>query len=124
MNNATKNLGIQGEVLVAEWLQKKGITILARNYRTRRGEVDLIASKNETIAFVEVKTRRNKYFTLSNNVTLRKQDKIIRAAKDFILTNKISDKVLRFDIATVLYDESSHSIEYIPNAFQEQRCSY
>lgn len=118
METAIRQLGNTGEQLVADWLTARGVTILAQNYQTKLGEVDLIATKNETIAFIEVKTRRTEYFTISNTVTPSKQKKIIRAAKSFILKNAIRDKVLRFDVVTILYKGDDYTIQYIPNAFQ------
>ncbi len=118
MTQATKQLGMTGEQIIADWLEKKGVTILAKNYQTKLGEVDLIVTKNETVAFVEVKTRQHKYFAISNTVTPSKQKKIIRAAKSFVLKSGITDKVLRFDVATILYQENDYTIQYIPNAFQ------
>lgn len=115
---ANKKLGNKGEALVAAWLEQRGVTILARNYRTNLGEVDLIVSKNETIAFVEVKTRSTAYFAISQTVTLSKQKKIIKAAHSFILKNNIRNKILRFDVATILCQQGSCRINYIPNAFQ------
>ena len=118
MIQPTQQLGTDGERIVGAWLESKGITILAYNYRTKLGEVDLIVTKNETVAFVEVKTRKHKYFAISDTVTFSKQQKIIRAAKSFVLKHGITDKVLRFDVATILYQEKSYTIQYIPNAFQ------
>lgn len=112
-----KSLGNKGENLVAQFLQKQNFKILIKNYTTRVGEVDIIAQKKDLIVFVEVKTRKNEYFTISNVVNKSKQLKIIKTAKQFVLKNKITDKVLRFDVATVLVTESKTEIKYIPNAF-------
>ena len=114
----TKDLGNRGEEIVATWLMQHEATILARNYQTRLGEVDIIVTKGDVVAFVEVKTRSIEYFPLSQTVTWTKQQRIIKAAKHFILGNQIQDKVLRFDVATVVFDNSTHKIEYIRNAFQ------
>ena len=115
-----QELGSLGENIVAEYLKKNGFTILTQNYRTRCGEVDIIAQKGDTVAFVEVKTRKKVYFPTSSVVTFGKQKKIIKAAKSFILKHNIIDKVLRFDVATVETintQELDYNIEYIPNAF-------
>ena len=120
----TKVLGNKGEALVARFLEQRGYKILARNYRTRLGEVDLIASKEEFLLFIEVKTRRVAYFPISQVVTKSKQRKIIKAAKQFLLENRVQDKVCRFDVATVLYEgdndyprEVAPHVDYIENAF-------
>ena len=114
----TKILGNNGEALVATWLVNQGFAILDRNYQTRLGEVDIIAAKDDVIAFVEVKTRSINYFPASYTVTRTKQRRIIRASRNFILVHGLRDKVFRFDVATVVFSNGSHQIEYIPNAFR------
>jgi putative endonuclease len=116
----TKHFGNQGEESVAVWLEKHGAIILARNYQTRFGEVDIIATKGDIIVFVEVKTRHKEYFPISQTVTFKKQQRIIKAASDFIFKHQIRDKVFRFDVATVICQEGKISIEYIKNAFQRR----
>ena len=113
-----KKLGDQGEALVARFLEERGFAILVSNYRTRLGEVDIIAQKDDLLVFVEVKTRRHAYFPINMVVTHGKQKKIIKAAKQFLLEKRVVDKVCRFDVATVLYggDGNSH-VDYIENAF-------
>jgi putative endonuclease len=113
----TKFLGNQGEEAISKYLQKQGFTLLARNYQTRSGEVDVIATKDDVVAFVEVKTRHINYFPIAQTVTYRKQQRIIKAARSFILANKIQDKIFRFDVATVIFEQPDLRIEYIANAF-------
>lgn len=113
----TKILGSNGEQAVANWLIEKGFEILARNYLVRAGEIDVIARKNDTVVFVEVKTRNTQYFSLSQLITKSKQQKIGKAAQHFVLQNQLFNHVLRFDIATVLHNDGAFSIEYIENAF-------
>lgn len=112
-------LGNTGEKVVAYFLQNKNFKILAQNYRTKFGEVDLIAQKDELIIFVEVKTRKKEYFPIATVVTQSKQIKIGKTAKLFILQNNIdiSEKICRFDVATVVLDAQDCNIEYIENAF-------
>ena len=117
MENTTKILGDIGEKYVAQMLKNKNFTILVQNYRTRWGEVDLIAQRQDLVVFVEVKTRKKAYFPISNVVTLRKQRKITRVAQHFIVQNNVVDKVCRFDVAMVIVDGGSYEIEYIENAF-------
>ena len=56
--DSSRALGARGEILAARWLHRRGYTLLARNVRTRHGEIDLIARDRRTLVFVEVKTRR------------------------------------------------------------------
>ena len=113
-----KLVGDTGEQVVEKWLTLNNFNILARNYRIRLGEVDLIAQKDDVVAFVEVKTRKTEYFSTSLVVNRSKQQKIIKAAKHFVLKNGISNKVLRFDVAIVYLKETEQpSVTYITNAF-------
>lgn len=120
MINTRKTLGNFGEDLTAAWLEQRSYTILARNYTTRWGEIDLIAQKDDVIAFIEVKTRKNVYFNVATVVTRSKQLKMIRTAQQYILTHKIYEKVFRFDVATVTPNENhTYHVEYIENAFTQ-----
>ena len=116
-----QQLGACGEDVVSQFLQKQGYDILKRNYRCKYGEIDLIAQKNEVIAYVEVKTRTCDYFPISTVVIPRKKKRIITTAKLFCLEHCICDKVCRFDIATVVAANGSFEIDYIENAFCENR---
>lgn len=114
----TKQLGLDGEELVAKYLKKQGFTVIAKNYQTRVGEVDIIAQRDEFLVFVEVKTRRNPGFPIGCVITTSKQKKIIKTAKYFIVTRNVVDKVCRFDVATVIYGgPQGFEIDYIENAF-------
>lgn len=109
--------GKEGESLVTQSLEKDGYTILTKNFRIRGGEIDIIAKKNEVLAFVEVKSRRTIRFPLSQVVTLTKQKTIIRTAKHFLAQSRQTiDTVYRFDVALVTLGDKS-AITYIPNAF-------
>lgn len=110
-------IGQRGEQAVAKYLVQKGFAILAHNYRQRCGEIDLIAQLGEVLCFVEIKTRTTEHFPISQVVTKAKQQKIIKTAKWYILTNKISNKVLRFDVAIVTGSVDTFTIRYLPNAF-------
>lgn len=115
MNN--KHLGDAGEEIVANWLKEHGFKILAQNFTCRCGEIDVIAQKNEVVAFVEVKTRINEYFPTSMVVTKTKQLKMIKTAKNFALKFRLFEHVLRFDVATVTFKNNNPEVTYIPNAF-------
>ena len=117
----TTLLGQKGEALTVAHLKKQGFTILSTNYRTRRGEVDVIAQKDDVIAFVEVKTRAKNYFPLSQVITKTKQRRVASAAIDFALRHQLTNNVLRFDVAMVQYTPTSQELTYIPNAFQHSR---
>lgn len=116
-------LGSQGEEYVMSFLERAGYRIRARNYRTPRGEIDIIAERGEVIAFVEVKTRYTEPFELSTVITPTKQRRIISAARTYCSAQQISDRSLRFDVAVVILDRDT-PLTYYENAFTEVRDGY
>ncbi|PIE63410.1 MAG: YraN family protein [Desulfobacter postgatei] len=117
-----KQLGKKGELAARQFLLSRGYTILESNYSTPQFEIDIIAKDNETLCFVEVKTRTGVTKGLPREaVTTAKQKKMIMGAQYYLGKNKITNTRLRFDVVEVLYKDSSHTacdITVIPNAFQ------
>ena len=73
---SNKTLGDQGETCAVEYLRRQGCHILTRNYRTKLGEIDIIADDHGTLVFIEVKTRRSSHYGLpAEAVHYRKQQK-------------------------------------------------
>ena len=94
-------LGPWGEMQAAEYLKKKGYSILACNYRSRYGEIDLIAAKRKLLAFVEVKLRKDADFVQAREyVGLQKQKRIRATAEIWCAENNISLQP-RFDVIEV-----------------------
>ena len=113
-------LGPWGEALAAEYLRRRGYHIVATNYRSRYGEIDLIAWDGDVLCFVEVKTRTNLDMALPREyVTPQKQNKLRKTAMMYLAEKRL-DCCARFDVAEVYaehgFDEAR--IEYIKNAFQ------
>lgn len=119
MNDRTR-FGNKGEKIVAQFLKKQNFKIVEQNFRTKFGEIDIIAKKDEVLAFIEVKTRKNEYFPTSMVVNYSKQKKIINTAKYFISKNNIFDMVFRFDIATVVITENKTEIKHLKDAFRSR----
>lgn len=96
------------------YLQSKGLELVAQNYRSRFGEIDLIMKDQDQCVFVEVRYRKDQDFgTPADTVTRQKQQKMIRTAKDYLLKHKLYEKIsCRFDVIAI-----SDEIEWIPNAF-------
>ncbi len=118
LSDKTAALGKVGQDCVEKYLLDQGFTIIGRNFTVKVGELDLVATKNELVCFVEVKTRREQYFPICSVVTKTKQQKLEKAAKWFVARNKIVDKVLRFDVATVIFaDKYAPIINYLESAF-------
>ena len=123
VRTATSLLGSAGEQAVGDWLQKQGFTVLCYNFRSRGGEIDVIAQCKDLLCFVEVKVRTTDYFNSSGLITPSKQRKIIHTARLFCLKNKVSDSILRFDVALAKPAQNIFEITYIPNAFYDERMS-
>jgi putative endonuclease len=110
-------LGNTGEDLAAEYLTKTGYKILFRNWKWGRNEIDIIATKDDIIAFVEVKTRTREFLAgLPAAVPGSKQRSIIYAADGYVQKYKV-DKVSRFDILTIIVNGDNKEIEYIEDAY-------
>ena len=117
MLNSRQNLGQSGEDIAAKFLSKSGYTLLARNYRRRCGEIDIIAKKGGDLIFVEVKTRSDDYHMHPRHaVTSEKQKSIIYAAENYLKRYNI-DKESRFDIISIISNGKTVEIEHIENAF-------
>lgn len=115
----TKELGQTGERLTAAYLEGNGYRILARNYHSRWGEVDLIAENGKYLAFVEVKLRKDSGFsTARESVTPAKQKKLRQTALTYLSEHGL-DRQPRFDVAEVYLPASGVAkIEYYEDAFQ------
>lgn len=110
-----RSIGAEQETKVQEHLQTLGYEIVARNFYTKHGEIDLIAKKDGYLVFIEVKYRADGRFGAPEEaVDFRKQKKIIAAAQYYLYKNRISfDTPCRFDVAGVQGNE----IRITENAF-------
>lgn len=113
-----RNTGGAGEDYAAEWLLNQGYRIVARNYHSRYGEIDIIAESGQYIMFVEVKTReRGSLVSPAEAVTRSKQSKILRTAEVF-LSKSPSALQPRFDLAAVTTVHGEPwGLQYFANAF-------
>ena len=117
----TKLLGRWGESAAADFLRKKRYKIVGMGYRTRMGEIDIIAENREYIVFAEVKMRRSASFAEAKEyVGAEKQRRIIAAAKSWLMQNE-TEKQPRFDVLEVYAPEGTDTkkpvINWIENAF-------
>lgn len=114
MNNIQK--GRLGEEIALKYIVSKGGKIIEKNYKTKIGEIDLIAKLNGEIVFVEVKSRSNiNYGYPSEAVNYKKRKKITTVAKFYILDNSLQNISIRFDVIEVYL--SDRKINHIVNAF-------
>jgi putative endonuclease len=114
-----RRLGRRGEKLTKRYLKKQGYRHIASNYATRQGEIDLIMQDEDTIVFVEVKTRRSEDFAHGEeSVNYPKQRHLSAAARHFIHLNKLHDRPCRFDVVAVALPEKGKPvIRHWSNAF-------
>ncbi len=116
-NDTTTDTGQQAEALVARFLEKRGLTVVTRNYRCRGGEIDLVCREGRTLVFAEVRLRRNRDFGGAGaSITARKQQRIILAAQHYLASKNAAASDCRFDC--LLLDRlDERSIEWIKDAF-------
>lgn len=116
----TKIIGDAGEERAARFYCERGFEIVARNFRSKRGEIDIIAQKGETLVFAEVKTLPcGNFETLAHELNSTKRRKIIESAKFFLQNHrKYNNNIVRFD-AVVVDMPGVAPVYLIENAFSE-----
>ena len=115
----TKKTGDFGENIARAFLESKGYTILAQNFRFKRREIDIIVCDNEYIVFIEVKTRTNIAFSLpSQSVSAAKQNSIISAAQGWLFENETTLQP-RFDVIEIYRNikTDKNYVRHIQSAF-------
>lgn len=116
----TREIGTHGENIALEYLLNKGYKLISKNFRTNFGEIDIIVKRNDTLCFVEVKTRYNSNFGFpAHSITINKQKRIKKASLLFVNKEKLFNLNLRFDVVEIFlnYNDDSHIINHIENAF-------
>lgn len=120
MTQKRLQFGREGESVAIAFLKKKGYRVLEKNFRSKVGEIDIIAEQAGVIVFVEVKARSSHEFGHPlNALTPAKQKKIIQTAQSFLAQKRIRDRPMRFDVVALTSDPSgSWETELVVNAFQ------
>jgi len=112
-----RKTGLLGEIYAARYLRNKGYSIIAANFRSRSGEIDIIADSGDTVCFVEVKTRKEgAFFDPAFAVDSAKEENVKSTAAAFISATKCK-KNIRFDIIEVVLCEKQYKIRHTENAF-------
>jgi len=113
----TPGRGKAAENLACDYLQARGLQLLHRNYRSKRGEIDLILQDTGSLVFVEVRYRRQTGFgSAAESVDWRKQSKLIACARHYMQAHPdTARQPCRFDVISV--NGSTDNIEWIQNAF-------
>jgi putative endonuclease len=110
-------LGILGEELATKFLEKKDYKIHVRNWRFKKGELDIVAEKNNRMVFVEVKTRKTSFLAEPRlTISMKKQRMLITTADIYLKLNKISLES-QFDVITVIVGDRECTYEHLEDAF-------
>lgn len=118
MSRARQALGKIGEDLACDELRRRGYAILARRYRKRGGELDIVARDGRTVVFVEVKTRDTCEFGAGGeSVTPLKRRRMTNIALDYMMRHRLVDSSCRFDVVSIDFAEGKPKIELYQNAF-------
>ncbi len=117
-----RRLGDRGEKLAQAFLRSKSYTIIETNYRTREGEIDIVAQKDDCLSFVEVRTRRGSQFgTPEESLTETKQQRLETLAEIYIQSHENLPPQWRIDVVAIELDNKGYisRIELIENAIEE-----
>jgi len=113
-----RSKGMEGEDLAARFLEEKGYSILERNYRFDRGEIDLVAKDGQDLVFVEVKARHSQnYGAPEESVTPSKEAQLKKVAEGYLYEHNIENQSCRFDVVTITYQHGAPVLRLIHNAF-------
>ncbi|MEW6723734.1 MAG: YraN family protein [Bacillota bacterium] len=112
-----QSVGAAGEEIAASFLRERGWRILARNFRCRFGEVDLVARDGSTVVFVEVKSS-GQCGELEERVAASQQRRLRQAASIFLAGCTTVHTEYRFDVVLVTWGRSGPTVDHIINAFQ------
>lgn len=111
-------LGKQGENLAVRYLQANNYRILARNFFSSYGELDIIAQQEDTLIFIEVKTRTSTFDQAENSVSAAKQQKMLATAELFLQQHPACEEMpTRFDVISVIFRNSQYNLKHLKDAF-------
>lgn len=115
-----QSIGSIAEALAERYLKKNGLKLIARNYRCKSGEIDLIMRDHDTIVFIEVRLRSNPdYASALESVTAAKQQRIIKAASHYLLSHPdFASEPCRFDVVAIDKTDRGNQINWIKHAFE------
>ncbi len=114
-----KSIGNKGEDLAVKFLKKKGYFIIERNFKTKLGEIDIIAKDKNTIVFVEVKTRTNDYFGYPFEAINEKKKNRLKNLALIFMKRYERELPIRFDVVSIFYMSGGNKkIQHIKDAFE------
>jgi len=112
-----KQTGRQGEDIAAAYFAERGYTIVERNWRCATGELDIIMTEEDTLVFVEVRTRKGPNFgSAEESVTITKQAKLIELAQTYLQEADVPHRAWRIDVAAIHLGPGLPRVNHIENA--------
>jgi putative endonuclease len=119
MVNQRQTYGRESESIAVKQLKKQGYKIVEQNYRSKLGEIDIIAKDKKTLVFVEVKARRSdRYGSPKWAITPKKKRQMSKVALYYLKVTKQTNVKARFDVVTIRSLENKPQIDIIKNAFE------
>jgi putative endonuclease len=119
---AKRLLGNEAEETAVAVLRREGYVILARNFSCRFGELDIVAERDRTVCFVEVRMRScAAWGDPSQTVSYVKQRRVVKAAIHYLFRYDLKDRMIRFDVVSVVGRGERAVVEHLPNAFDAGR---
>lgn len=113
-----QSLGKRGEDLACEELEKRGYVIVDRRFRTRCGELDIVARDGAVLVFVEVKARSGSDFgTPFDSVTWKKRQRLSQMAASYLFVKRLAGAACRFDVVAILERRGTRTVELLKGAF-------
>ncbi|WP_434390777.1 YraN family protein [Melittangium boletus] len=113
-----KQWGNEGEAAAVRYLEDQGYRIQARNYACRHGELDVVAEREGTVCFVEVRMRSTAAWgDPSQTVSFAKQRRVVKTALHYLGTHGVRGRMLRFDVISVVGRGERATVEHLPGAF-------
>ena len=113
-----KQWGDEGEEAAVRFLEAQGYRIRARNYTCRHGELDVVAEREDTLCFVEVRMRSTAVWgDPSQTVSFTKQRRVVRTALHYLGAHGVRGRMLRFDVISVVGRGEGATVEHLPGAF-------
>jgi putative endonuclease len=114
-----KEIGQKGEDLAVAFLKGLQYVILERNYRCKLGEVDIIARDNDTLVFIEVRSRSSLAFGLpQESINRRKRHQISKVALEFMSRRRFKNTPARFDVIAISFEQGKEKVDHIRDAFE------
>ncbi len=111
-----QELGKIGEDIATSHLKKLNYKIIERNFRTRTGEIDIIAKDKNELVFVEVKTRTTTFFgNPAEAVNFIKKEHIYKTAKYYLYKNKLENAFVRFDVIEIYFNNNKYKVVHLKN---------